>query len=210
MVVGIDFRKFLRFAYVESLLVVPLDDDKNGRSRNGFSTSSLSKLGQTMGGCLVHFPAEVSSPWAQREQPWWLAIRSWVIGDGRRRRKLVQNEIFGRSSWCVYRRRSDLLGTPRSKAKLEEVRRTGGKARTATESEWVARFRAKLSGFPATPDAVSGSKMDRWWLGCAWGPSSDEGVVGFAGGRWWTVMRKWVSGKRRETTRERRKVEIFL
>ena len=36
MVVGIDFRKFLRVAHVESLLVVPLDFEESDRSKNGF------------------------------------------------------------------------------------------------------------------------------------------------------------------------------
>ena len=40
MVVGIDFRKFLRIACVESLLVVPLDDDENGQKWCGFPVSS--------------------------------------------------------------------------------------------------------------------------------------------------------------------------
>ena len=35
-VVEIDFRKFLRVDRDDGLLVVPLDDDKNGRSRDGF------------------------------------------------------------------------------------------------------------------------------------------------------------------------------
>ena len=83
MIVGIDFRKFLRVTHIESLLVVLLDDDKNGQSRNGFSASSRYYTIRDVESIQARFWAEFSSKWAQKGRHKRTAAWPWLSGGPR-------------------------------------------------------------------------------------------------------------------------------
>ena len=195
MVVEIDFRKFLRVAWVETLLVVPLGYDKNGQNRNGFLQVQTWKLPIQIRGNLSWFEAGFSFSQAHRSHPRWLVAPPCLVGDGRRpatarsgtswKRTMSAPIGLGMSSWECHLVRSS-------------SRRVGAAARRPDRwqnCELALRFGADFVRFQhrRTPFLDEDGQTRGWampWCFChpmTWpewpGPklNGDEGFVGLSG-----------------------------
>ena len=92
-VVGIDFRKFLRVACVETLLVVPLDCDKSDQNKNGFFGEFTILHDPRRRKYPGRFWAKFSSQWVQESQHRRMAASPW-LHDGAR----GSSQLAGRGS----------------------------------------------------------------------------------------------------------------